>query len=232
MAPPEIYQRLASRWPALRARASELAADASAGTAIDASEAAVVRRSAELDAMTLSLAQEVSDRTTDLTVVYLPGLDIAQHTLLGAGAAGMPSASAVSAKLAALDAYYVALDRLLSDIVSPSAQELFVLVTAPGRVTAGPNGRLMMRGPAARASASITAQATDVAPTLLYALGVPISGEIAGRPLLHLFSESFVSRYAIREVATYGRPTSRPAQRGQPLDQEMIDRLRSLGYLK
>jgi len=39
--------------------------------------------------------------------------------------------------------------------------------------------------------------------------------------------------HADRYVDSYGRPFIEPAPRvGQPLDQEMIDRLRSLGYVK
>ena len=43
----------------------------------------------------------------------------------------------------------------------------------------------------------------------------------------------FAARYPIRFVATYGPPSStNQSRRGQPLDQEMIDRLRSLGYVR
>jgi hypothetical protein len=67
----------------------------------------------------------------------------------------------------------------------------------------------------------------DVAPTLLHGLGVPLSRELAGTP------RPMLAESAIRYVDTYGRPFSAPAAReGKPLDQEMIDRLRSLGYVK
>ena len=80
---------------------------------------------------------------------------------------------------------------------------------------------------------TVPAQATDVAATVLYALGVPISRTLAGHPLVSLFTDSFSSRYPVRYVATYGPPRSGLAARdGQPLDQEMIDRLRSLGYVR
>ena len=73
----------------------------------------------------------------------------------------------------------------------------------------------------------------DVAPTVLHTLGVPVSRELAGAPLTMLFDDSFSRRFPVRHVETYGRPsTNRSARSGQPLDQEMIDRLRSLGYVK
>ncbi len=183
--------------------------------------------------MTLLLTEEVSDGTTDLSAVYLPGLDIAQHALLGGDAAGLPSASAMSSRLQSLEAYYVALDRLLASVVRPGSGEVVVLITAPGRVAPGATGRLTIRGSVARVGSAIDAQATDVAPTILYALGVPMSRALAGKPLVDLFAEPYVARYTARYVATYGRPASRGAVgTGQPLDQEMIDRLRSLGYVR
>jgi arylsulfatase A-like enzyme len=72
-----------------------------------------------------------------------------------------------------------------------------------------------------------------VMPTILQALGVPLSRELAGRPLLELFAAEFARRYPVRHVSTYGVPSAARAERGgQPLDQEMIDRLRSLGYVR
>ena len=77
------------------------------------------------------------------------------------------------------------------------------------------------------------ARPTDIMPTVLYSLGVPLSRELAGRALIELFSAEFARRYPIREVSTYGRPRSTQSPRGgHPLDQEMIDRLRSLGYVR
>ena len=70
-------------------------------------------------------------------------------------------------------------------------------------------------------------------PTVLHALGIPISRELAGRPLVEMFSATFARRSPVREVSTYGSPAADRAPRtGQPLDQEMIDRLRSLGYVR
>jgi hypothetical protein len=233
IAPADLYQRLAPRWPALRQKAAALASDALAGAQTDGDEIAIVRRSAELDAMTLLLMAEVSDATTDLSAAYLPGLDIAQHALLGTDGAGLRSASAMSARLSALELSYVALDKLLTTAVKPDDRELVMVVTAPGRVTSGASGRLIVRGSAAGPNRTSRANMTDVAPTLLYALGIPISRALAGAPVVDLFSDPFVKRYPVRYVATYGPPSSGKAVRsGQPLDQEMIDRLRSLGYVR
>ena len=100
-------------------------------------------------------------------------------------------------------------------------------MTAAAEGLLGASGRIVVPG------SEVNGRATDVAPTVLHALGVPISRELAGQPLTALFNASFMRRYPVREVATYGAPTSTATDRsGRPLDQEMIDRLRSLGYVK
>jgi hypothetical protein len=82
-------------------------------------------------------------------------------------------------------------------------------------------------------AAGLTARVVDAAPTVLYALGVPLSRELAGEPLRVLFGGADLNASRERYVSTYGRPFTSPAPReGRPLDQEMIDRLRSLGYVK
>jgi hypothetical protein len=193
----------------------------------------VLERSTALDAIALALTAQVSTPATDLTVTYLPGLDVAQHALMGADAAAPSSAAAMSSRLSALEAHYTALDALLGGPLRAGNREIVMIVTAPGRLTAAANGRFVVTGGLARAGSRLDARATDVAPTVLYALGLPISDALAGAPLPALFDQGFVDRYPARHVPTYGRrDTGRALRNGQPLDQEMIDRLRSLGYLK
>ena len=239
IAPASLYESLRSRWPTLkdRARLMALAALPAAGDVLP-----VLQRSAELDALQLVLLSEVAakDRDVDVAAVYLPGLDIAQHALLEQGAqdaSGRVAASMLAQRLDALRAYYVALDRLLAPLVAPSAEGIVVVVTGPGRVTSGTGARLSAPGGPVRSAdlsqGPLTATATQVAPTILYALGVPIARDLAGVPLLGLFAREFAGRYPVREVPTYGLPSQDTAGRqGQPLDQEMIDRLRSLGYVR
>jgi len=128
---------------------------------------------------------------------------------------------------------------------------IVVIVTQPGRVRSSAGGILGVwpgyketevggGGDVAATVISMTphdvsrpvpSSAMDVAPTILYALGLPLSRELAGTPLPELFHASMHD--ADRFVDTYGRPFVRPAARsGKPLDQEAIDRLRSLGYIR
>jgi hypothetical protein len=233
IAPADTYDRLRQRWPAIKAQAADAAGRALASANTPQDLRPLLQRSLEIDADQIALASEVAGDHTDLIAIYLPGLDIAQHALLNAADGQSASASALSARLQAIRDYYVALDRLLALTTVPSPSEVLVVVTAPGRVAGGGEGRLGARGTIVRDGATIQGIVTDVSPTILYALGVPASRETAGSPLLGLFSDTFTTRYPIRHVPTYGRPSNRPTERqGQPLDQEMIDRLRSLGYVR
>jgi len=231
LAPASLYEPLRRKWPSLKARAVAESARALDYPG-DESTRAVLRRSVELDAIQLALVSEVSAPETDLSVVYLPGLDIAQHSLLGGEQSGL-AASTLAARLDAVEAYYAALDRLLAPLLTPSRDELVFLVTEPGRVGDTGAARLSVRGAAVRSNSVSDGAATAVAATVLYALGVPMGRDQPGAPLLELCAPQCVARYPVRLVETYGRPSAAPVLRtGQPLDQEMIDRLRSLGYVR
>jgi hypothetical protein len=233
IAPPSLYEQLRGRWPEIRSGAVARARAAAASLAwTGESSRTVLERSAELDAIQLALAQEVSTPPPDLLAVYLPGLDIAQNTLLGNRDAAL-APSEVAERLQALRDYYVFLDRLLTHALAPAEDELVVVVTEPGRVRAAAEGLMGLTGRVVAANRQSAARATDVVPTILHALGLPVSRDLAGAPVVGLFNETFTARYPVREVDTYGPPSTNPAARGgQPLDQEMIDRLRSLGYVK
>ncbi len=229
IAPAALYELLRAEWPAIRRTAS---ARAQPPAAVDGAIGEVLRRSAELDALQLTLAERVGGSDPDLVVIYLPGLDIAQHTFFGEHAAALQP-SAISARLEALREYYRFLDRLLADALAPARHELVFIFTGPGRVADRGTGTLAVRGSAARSDARVEAQVIDVTPTVAYALGLPHSRELPGRPLQELFTAEHAARYPVREIATYGRPSAQTGPRsGQPLDEEMIERLRSLGYVR
>ena len=182
----------------------------------------------------IDLARDPSLGTPDLLALYLPGLDIVQHALFQDRAAGALSPSAAADRLAALEHYYKFLDESLAPLLAgePPGPRLIVLVTQPGRVEHPGSGLLGLSGDSAgsgRTSAALTA----VAPTVLHALGVPIARDLASPPAIQLFSPVFAAGHPVRDVATYGthRSTARTGA-GAPLDREMIERMRSLGYVR
>jgi hypothetical protein len=230
IAPAPVYDSLRAAWPALRTHAAAHAARLPAGLAMDP----LLRRSAELDALQIAITKQVAAPDADLVCTYLPGLDLVQHGLFSSAEAAGTSPASAAERLAALDEYYVLLDALLEPALRVTGDDLLLVITSPGRVAEPVPGLLLARGATANGhSRDSDARPTDVMPTILQALGVPLSRELAGRPLLELFDADFARRYPVRQVSTYGVPSvPRVERRGQPLDQEMIDRLRSLGYLR
>lgn len=232
IAPASLYEPLRAAWPGIRERARTTAARLAATP--DAGTAAVLRRSAELDATIIGLFDALPGPARDLDVVYLPGLDIAQHALLATAAGAASSPSVTAARVEALRGYYAFLRGIANGLLATPAERVSVVfVTQPGRVQIAAEGVLATFQAtgidvAASAHDAGMARVEDIAPTILNALGVPISRELAGTPAPILFTQT-----GRRYVGTYGKPFSRPtAREGKPLDQEMIDRLRSLGYVK
>lgn len=201
-----------------------------------------LRRSAELDAMVLELGADPALGKLDLLTVYLPGLDIAQHALLQSRDGSPMPSSAMADRVKGIEEYYAFLDAALGRWIYalPMANRQIVVVTQPGRVQGHSPGLLAMSGPAS-VGAGAGAQARDfneiaptaVAPTILNALGVPVAADLAGTVAEALFSDAFRKQYSVRTVATYGE-RRKPVQvrTGKPLDQEMIERMRSLGYVR
>jgi len=232
IAPPELYATLRQAWPSIRQRARDIAMRHLPGSG-GAELSRVLRRSAELDATVIEVLNALPGPRRDLDLAYLPGLDIAQHTLLtGSGVAAL-TPSAAAARIDGLHAYYRFLDRALAPVMSREPDRIVMLLVQPGRVDTPGEGLLSIAGETASHTAAIRATALDIAPTIAFAIGLPLSRELPGRPLTELFDPEFARKSSVRYVTTYGRPSSPAAPRdGKPLDQEMIDRLRSLGYVK
>ncbi len=232
IAPADLYPALRDSWPQIRARARDAAAARFADVR-DEQTAAVLRRSAELDATIVGLAAALPGQARDLDMIYLPGLDIAQHALLATPEGSAQTPSAVAARIDALRRYYGFLRDLAAPLLTPGPRTDVVILTQPGRVQTPAEGMLVVyRVPLGHEDAALrdggAARVEDIAPTLLHGLGVPLSRELPGRVVTWWPGSPFT-----RYVDTYGRPFTTPVSReGKPLDQEMIDRLRSLGYVK
>jgi hypothetical protein len=230
IAPPSLYASLRPQWAEWRDQARRDIVAVFPDR--DDPTEAVLRRAAEQDVLPARLAERLGANAPRLEAVYLPGLDIAQFALLGAGA-GLPP-SVIAARVEALERYYQFLDGVVSRlVVAAGADGLVALVGDAGRSASRGATLVALSGPAARAGARIQASRDDVMPTLLYVLGVPASRQLSGRPRRELLTEGFAARTPLREVDDYGPRTLAPRPpNATPLDQEMLDRLRSLGYVR
>ncbi len=71
----------------------------------------------------------------------------------------------------------------------------------------------------------------DVPPTLLYAIGLPVAEDFAGRALTELFTENFRTTHPLQTIPTWGAPTE-GENRASEVDEELVDQLRALGYIE
>ncbi len=91
-----------------------------------------------------------------------------------------------------------------------------------------PDGIVLFSGPSFRSGLNLTdVGIEDIAPTVLAALGVPLSRELVGR----VVSEAFETPPATAAVEGYGAPVHFGTEAARGDDAE-LERLRALGYVQ
>jgi predicted AlkP superfamily phosphohydrolase/phosphomutase len=71
----------------------------------------------------------------------------------------------------------------------------------------------------------------DVPPTVLYAIGLPVGEDFAGRARTEIFTEAFRSAHPLQTIPTWGKPIE-GEHRASAVDEELVDQLRALGYIE
>ncbi|MFL6263105.1 MAG: alkaline phosphatase family protein [Thermoanaerobaculia bacterium] len=100
----------------------------------------------------------------------------------------------------------------------------------------GPPGILLMRGgPVKRGLTVQGAGVYDLYPTVLYLLGLPVPQDAAGKVLAGALDPGFVRLHPVRTVPTYRdlglSPNLPGASRDGSMNQQEIEKLKSLGYI-
>lgn len=219
---------LARLGTSLRVRSADLDPKALELLGRNPSERAVAALAGDLwrEEVALALARENSViDPPGLSFVVLPGLSAVTSETFGGfyaaqfGGAANPRAQDAARRLAA---YYEHLDRFLGRLLATREGALVAIVSAQGaapigwweRVRGGgalegtsegaPDGVLILAGPGIRAGALIAGpRLVDVAPTLLYALGLPVARDLDGRVLTGAFEASFLARRPLSFFPSY-----------------------------
>ena len=191
------------------------------------------QRARRLDRFTFDAARDLRALARpELEAVYLPGLDILTMLQVG-GAEG--DLATLDARLQAVRAHYRLVDGLIGEwIASAREDEVLVLVADPGRLARrSPNaeGLLALVGGPTRAGDLGSASERDVAPTVLHLLGIPRSDELEGRVLEEALDPAFRAERPLRRVKSYGRRAPGAPARSD-FDREMLEQLKSLGYVQ
>jgi predicted AlkP superfamily phosphohydrolase/phosphomutase len=190
-----------------------------------------------------------SEYPVDLFAIYFGGVDVASHRFWKFAHPDAMPYGVTPARAAVLggviDAYYVYLDGLLGEYMDRlgADQTLVVLsdhgfkpVLFPGKPTTSGHHRLQgiigLYGRGVKRGGKIaSAGLVDVLPTLLRLLDVPIAQDLEGRILADALDAGFLESRPAASVATYG-PLGRPSEPAESdLDRNVLERLRSLGYI-
>jgi predicted AlkP superfamily phosphohydrolase/phosphomutase len=102
-----------------------------------------------------------------------------------------------------------------------------------GTHTASTHGIFLAAGPDIDPAADLSGiHIHDIAPTILYGLGLPVAEDFAGRPRTELFDAEFRRTHPPRTIRTWGRRDEGGASRPSSADPELLDELRALGYIR
>jgi predicted AlkP superfamily phosphohydrolase/phosphomutase len=101
-----------------------------------------------------------------------------------------------------------------------------------GTHTTSTHGIFLAAGPDINPHADLSGiNVHDVAPTILYGLGLPVAEDFAGRPRTQLFTADFRRDHPLRTIRSWGKRLG-GAARSSPADRKLLDELRSLGYIR
>jgi hypothetical protein len=95
------------------------------------------------------------------------------------------------------------------------------------------DGVILLSGPGIRKGHIIRgATVLDVLPTLAVLCGIPLSGQLPGRPLLDAIAFDYLDSHPVGEIESYGDRSIEPIGIKSPEDEKILERLRSLGYIE
>jgi predicted AlkP superfamily phosphohydrolase/phosphomutase len=191
----------------------------------------------------------------DFLAVYLNGLDVACHSFWGAFDPTSLDIQATeeynSTFRDVIPRYYERIDALMGEVlkrVDPGSTVIVCsdhgfrgpLRTAEGLRLGiwmhGAHGVLAADGPGIKKGAKVTdASVFDITPTLLALLGAPVGRDMDGFVLTSMIDERFLKDHPVTYVDSYEKTGAAEAE-GEPVtspvDDEIKERLRSLGYIE
>ncbi|MBI4169407.1 MAG: alkaline phosphatase family protein, partial [Acidobacteria bacterium] len=208
-----------------------------------------------------TIAADLAARRLDLTAVYFEGIDMMGHRFQHC----LPPRMAICPEedfrrfRGAVTAFYARQDDALGRVLKAAGPETTVMVVSDHGFKSGSGrpvdhlpfttqqpvewhdeeGVFVLAGPGARRGERLAGRVTlfDIAPTLLYLLGLPVAEEMPGRVVLGAIDPEFARAHPARTIPSYqplgGRPevAALDATGAAEAEQELLDSLRALGYI-
>ena len=186
----------------------------------------------------------------DFFTVYFRGIDAVSHTYWDIDLPGQFYPSLTDAEYAWLKNlirnYYIFTDRMIGDFLKESDKGTTVIVCSDHGFGGGGKGIMahrldgvvFVKGPGTPKGGNITgATVLDITPTVLAEFGLPTAEDMDGRPIEDVLPASAVKKLAHEKklktyetAATQARGNQKPIK--SPVDEELRERLRSLGYIQ
>ena len=157
---------------------------------------------------------------------------------------------------AVLEAVYIHEDRRLGRLMAMAGPDTVVVVVsdhgfqfrnygfyhyalgppggrAPGSVeTLAPPGVIFLWGPPIRGGAKLSqASVFDVAPTVLYLLGLPVGEDMDGRVLVEALAPELLADRPVEWTPTHDTGMRGGKPRRSPVDEDILKELQTLGYV-
>ncbi len=210
------------------------------------------------DMTSLTLARHFfKTQPADFSAVYFRGSDMTSHFfwrfMEPESWKRELSAEAVETFSPVVERYYALADSLLGEVLELVDSDAIVLLISDhgfaghrgyrgfeGDVAVGiemhrEDGILFINGPGIKRGERIEgASVLDVTPTVLALAGLPVARDMDGRPLTEAMSRAFLERHPVVYIDSYevgGAPDGDLTPVESPIDDEIKEMLRSLGYI-
>ena len=183
----------------------------------------------------------------DLFITYFLGVDFVSHLVWGRYEAAKSGAKVVFGGL--IPAYYAYMDELIGRVLAKAGKEDTVIVVSDHgfklRAVAGPltvlsgchrpGGIFVAKGPGIKSGIRLKKPLMDwdIAPTVLYLMGLPAARDMDGKIAEEMFKEDYLAAHPASYMDRYPMP-ARDADAWQtlPFTLQEFDRLRRSGYLE
>jgi predicted AlkP superfamily phosphohydrolase/phosphomutase len=191
-----------------------------------------------------------SKKHPDFFTVYFRGVDEISHVywdidLPGGGYSPPLTEAEVTWLRHIIPNYYVFTDRMIGAFLKEAPRGTDVIVNSDhgfggggkGVMAHKVDGMIFMMGPHVVKGGNISGSTVlDVTPTILAMYGLPVARDMDGRPIPGGLDPNLVKRME-RETKLLTYETGKAAPESQdpvrsPVDQELRERLRSLGYIQ
>ena len=182
----------------------------------------------------------------DFFALYFRGIDIISHCALKYDEGNRdPSITEEEVEHfgETVHQYYRYLDSILGEIINSLSPDTNIMIVSDHGFSKEPDGRFghrktrppglfVLSGPQIRQGFTLfDASLYDIAPTLLYLAGLPLSEEMDGSLLRGSIEEPFLNTHPVRSILSYGAPERKREVSLAEDDEEIKERLRALGYI-